>query len=409
MAEASQVASPKGNAQCPRIKVAVASAAPFWAFDLARQMERLGHLARLYTAYPRFKVDGLPAGKVSTFPWLMGPATIAGRFGMLGLRERLNMRAIETFDRWMAARVEPCEVFHCLSSFGLESHRAARARHGALTVCDRGSSHIVFQNEILREEYARFDIPFRGTDQRILDRELAEYEFCDLISVPSSFAMRSFLEYGVPREKLRLNPYGVDLSMFHPMPKRDSVFRILFVGSISIRKGIAYLLEAAKRAAIAGLDLVLIGSMDDDTKKTVGNCGVPLRHLGVLPRGELAGHYSQASVLVLPSIEDGFGLVMAQAMACGVPVIATTNTGAEDLFTDRIEGFIVPIRDAAAIADKLVFLHEHPDIRDAMGAAALARVQSLGGWSSYGERMAAMYQTALAGRRLNQADANSVR
>ncbi len=380
------------------MKICVASAGRFHAFDLARQMERLGHLTRLYTAYPRFKVDGLPAAKVSTFPWLMGPATLAGRFGLPGLRERLNLAAIETFDRWMAARLAPCEAFHCLSSFGLQSHRAARARHGALTVCDRGSSHITFQNEILREEYARFDIPYRGTDARIVERELAEYEFCDLISVPSGFSLRSFVEKGVPREKLRLNPYGVDLSMFHPMPKRDAVFRVLFVGSISIRKGIAYLLEAVKRAAIGALDLVLIGDVDKDAARVLAKCDMPLRHLGVLPRAELAEHYSQASVLVLPSIEDGFGLVMAQAMACGVPVIATTNTGAEDLFSDGVEGFIVPIRDGAAIADKIVFLYEHPEVRDAMGAAALARVRALGGWNSYGERMAAMYQAALAAR-----------
>jgi glycosyltransferase involved in cell wall biosynthesis len=378
------------------MKVAVASVGRFHAFDLARQMERLGHLTRLYTAYPRFKVDGLPAAKVSTFPWIMGPATLAGRFGLPGLRERLNFSIIETFDRWMAERLAPCEVFHCLSSFGLESHRAARARHGALTVCDRGSSHIVFQNEILREEYARFDIPYRGTDVRILERELAEYEFCDLISVPSSFSLRSFVEKGVPRDKLRLNPYGVDLSMFHPMPKRDSVFRVLFVGSISIRKGIAYLLEAVKRAAIPALELVMIGQVDKDAERIVAKCDLPLRHLGVLPRAELAEHYSQASVLVLPSLEEGLALVQAQAMACGVPVIATVNTGAENLFTNGVEGFIVPIRDGAAIADKIVFLYEHPVVHDAMGAAALARVRALGGWNSYGEQMAAMYQAALA-------------
>ncbi|MFZ0658365.1 MAG: glycosyltransferase family 4 protein, partial [Candidatus Binataceae bacterium] len=259
-------------------------------------------------------------------------------------------------------------------------------------------SHIRFQNEILREEYARFDIPFAGTNARILERELAEYEFCDLISVPSTFSLRSFIEQGVPREKLRLNPYGVDLAMFRPTPKRDSVFRVLFVGSISIRKGVGYLLEAVRRASISELDLVLIGHMDAEVKKTIDSSGVAPRHVGILPRARLAEQYSQASVLVLPSIEDGFGLVMAQAMACGVPVIATTNTGAEDLFTDGSEGFIVPIRDPDAIGAKLVYLYEHPEARDAMGAAALARVRAIGGWNSYGEKMAAMYQSALAER-----------
>ncbi|MGB6553518.1 MAG: glycosyltransferase family 4 protein, partial [Candidatus Binataceae bacterium] len=153
-----------------------------------------------------------------------------------------------------------------------------------------------------------------------------------------------------------------------------------------------------RRASIPELDLVLIGHMDADAKKAVDKSGIPLRHLGVLARAQLAEHYSQASVLVLPSLEEGLALVQAQAMACGVPVIATTNTGAEDLFTDGSEGFIVPIRDPDAIGAKLIYLYEHPEARDAMGAAALARVRAIGGWNSYGEKMAAMYQSALEER-----------
>ncbi len=380
------------------MKIAIASAGRFHAFDLARQMERLVYLDRLYTAYPRFKVDGLPTSKVSTSPWLMVPAAIAGRFGLNAVRDRLNLAAIESFDRWMAGRIEPCDVFHCLSQFGMISHRAARERFGALTICDRGSSHILYQDAILHEEYERLGVRYPGIPARLLERELAEYEYCDLITVPSSFVMRSFVERGVARDKLRLNPYGVDLSMFHPMPKRDAVFRVLFVGSVSVRKGIAYLFEAVKRAAIAGGDLVLAGAVDPEMQAIVERTQVPFRQLGAVPRAQLAEHYSQASVLVLPSLEEGLALVQAQAMACGVPVIATTNTGAEDLFTDGVEGFIVPIRDPDAIAEKLVYLHEHPEARDAMGTAALARVQSLGGWNSYGERMAGIYRAALEAR-----------
>ena len=84
--------------------------------------------------------------------------------------------------------------------------------------------------------------------------------------------------------------------------------------------------------------------------------------------------YSQGSVLVLPSIEEGLALVQAQAMACGLPVIATTNTGAENLFSDSVEGFIVPIRNPVAIRDKVEWMIGHPIERTDMGAAALQRV-----------------------------------
>ncbi len=361
-------------------------------------MERLGHLRSLYTAYPLFKVDGLPREKVRTLPWLMGASYLLGRLGLTRTRDRINAVTIESFDRWMASRLEPCDVFHCLSSFGAASHRAARERYGALTVCDRGSSHILFQDDILRNEYERVGIPYSGIDPRTIERELAEYEFCDLVTVPSTFAMRSFIEKGVDREKLRLNSYGVDLGMFHPMPKRDCTFRVLFVGAISIRKGVPYLLEAVKQVAIPEIEVVLVGALDPGMNSLLAPYIGAFRHAGVVARSLLSEFYSQASVLVLPSVEEGLALVMAQAMACGLPVIATSNTGAEDLFTDGAQGFIVPIRSPTAIAEKLAYLYENPDAREMMGAAALERVRSISGWDSYGAKMAACYEEALAHR-----------
>ena len=88
----------------------------------------------------------------------------------------------------------------------------------------------------------------------------------------------------------------------------------------------------------------------------------------------------------MPSIEEGLALVQGQAMACGLPVIATTNTGAEDLFTDGVEGFIVPIRDPEAIREKLLRLYHDPELREEMSRAALSRVQSMAGWDDYGVR-----------------------
>ena len=132
------------------------------------------------------------------------------------------------------------------------------------------------------------------------------------------------------------------------------------------------------------------------------------RYIGAVPRAELRKHYSQASVLVLPSIQDGFGLVQAQAMACGVPVIATENTGAADLFTDGVEGFIVPIRDARAIREKILALYENPATREEMGEAALAQVRKIGGWDDYGARSAEYYREALE-MKAGGANADSLR
>ena len=107
-------------------------------------------------------------------------------------------------------------------------------------------------------------------------------------------------------------------------------------------------------------------------------------------------------IVVIRPIEDGLALVQAQAMACGVPVIATKHTGSEDLFSNGVEGFVVPIRDAEAIAGKIRLLHDQPDLQKEMSQAALQRVKHLGGWDAYGNRITEVYRNALQEREENK-------
>jgi glycosyltransferase involved in cell wall biosynthesis len=91
-------------------------------------------------------------------------------------------------------------------------------------------------------------------------------------------------------------------------------------------------------------------------------------------------------------------LVQAEAMACGCPVIGSTNSGAEDLYTDGVEGFIVPIRDARAIEERMQLLADKPELQREMGAAALRRVRSIGGWAEYGDRWEELLLQLTSGR-----------
>jgi len=381
------------------MKVGISSAGRFHTFDLARQLELRGYLSRLYTAYPRWKVDDIPTLKVNTFPWLVASQFALRRLGLRVAAEHLNPIAIGTFDRWMARRIDSFDIFHSLSCFAVESHQVAR-HLGALTICDRGSSHILYQDRILREEYRHWNLPFSGNNPRLIDREVAEYDFCDLICVPSRFTYRSFVEMGVPEAKLRKVTYGVDVRLFRPVAKHDRIFRVIYAGALSLRKGILYLLQALDGLKLPHFEVWLIGSMLPEMRDLLAKfeARTRFRYLGQIPRTDMYKYYSQGSVLVLPSIEEGLALVQAQAMACGLPVIATANTGAEDLFTGGVEGLIVPIRDSEAIREKLLYLYENPRVRDEMAAAAMRRVQALGGWGTYGEQMAAVYQAALAER-----------
>jgi len=360
-------------------------------------MHKRGALTAIYSGYPWFKLrdEGLPRHAVRTFPYLHAPyMRLAPRFTPARLLWEWQDRV--WFDRHVARTLPSCDAFCGLSGSGLHSGRVAQSR-GAKYVCDRGSTHIRVQDRILREEYDRQGIRFSGIDPRVIEREEAEYEAADLITIPSTFAMRTFVESGVFPQKLRLVPYGVDLRSFYSCAKRkENDFHILFVGGISVRKGIRYLAEAFHQLECKYKRLTLVGSVSPEMK----NLTTQMRDN---PRISIMGHVQQyrlkeimstSHVMVLPSVEDGFGLVQAQAMACGCPVIASENTGAQDLFTDGKEGFIVPTRDSNAISSRLQQLSDDPELWRGMSEAALQRVKSLEGWEQYGETMYRIFSEA---------------
>jgi len=354
-------------------------------------MQRHECLARLYTAYPSFKVDRPLRSLVRTSPWLYSLQLLVQRLGWHRAAELLNWPTVESFDRWVAKQVEACDVLVHLSSFGLHTLRQAK-QFGARIVCDRGSSHILYQDEIVADEYSCHGLQYRPIDSRIVEKELHEYAEADLVTVPSTFAYRSFVEKGVTAQKLRKLPYGVDVSLFRPLPKEDDRFRVLFVGGYSIQKGIGYLFEAVRTLAQKGLvDVWLVGNASQEAKEILRRNADIFTDKGFHPRAKLSWFYSQASVLVLPSIQEGLALVQAQAMACGLPVIATHNTGAGDLYTNGVEGFIVPIRDPKAIRYRIEWMLDNPVKRQEMGNAALRRALQLNGWNKYGDSAVSIY------------------
>lgn len=366
----------------------------FHHFELARQLERRGHLDRIYSTWPwaRLKREGLPREKVATFPWIHGPEMLLRRYGAdpAWLLDVVGYNNALLFDRWTNRAVERApapDVLVAISGSSLATGRSVQRRGGRF-VCDRGSTHQQFQDRIVSEEYRRWGVTHAVTDPRDTRREMDIYDIADAITVPSSFAAASFVEEGVPREKVHVIPYGVRLENFsrvgEPPPDR---FEVLFVGSVSLRKGVPYLLEAFGRLSSGAKRLRVVGSVSPEMRGVLGR--LPQEHvefLGSVPQGQLPMLMSTSHVMVLPSIEEGLALVQGQALACGCPVIATTNTGAEDLFTDRVEGFILPVRRTDLLTEALQRLSDDPELQQRMSEAALRNVDALGGWDSYGQR-----------------------
>lgn len=383
------------------MRVTLSTISKFHTFDLARQLVRLGVLERLFTGRPRWKMrdEGLPFEKVSTFPVFQTVFEGVGRLGITRypLQGRLNHLCHQTLDRYVARNIPPCDVYHALVYCGL--HSGARAKDaGAKWICDAPTPHTAVQEQLLMEEYARVGLPYPEKDAALVEYELDSYHGSDRIIVGSHFARRTFVARGIPEEKVVVVPYGADLRRFHPVHvRRDDSFRVLFVGQLSVRKGIHDLARAARLAALPGLTLTFVGAVQPETSRLLaGAADVGVEVVGARPKAELPSFYSWADVMVLPSISEGFGYVICEALACGCPVIASEQTGAENIVTDGVNGFVVPIRSPEAIADRLVWLYDHLAERLAMRQAAVEAVRNLGGWDDYGDSMLDVYNNVLA-------------
>lgn len=265
-------------------------------------------------------------------------------------------------------------------------HKAKKT--GAVCLLNYSLAHHRFTRNYLREEAVRqpgFADTLNSHDRPgWLERRLdGEIELADHILVGSSFARESFIAEGVPPDKLMVIPYGADKRLFElPRWKENEGdgLRMLFVGQLTQRKGISYLLEAARRTAAKGDTLILVGQIQGS-----GKALAPYRdyfsHIPHIPPVELREIYRQADVFVFPTLVEGMGLVVLEAMASGLPVITTPN-GPGDIVRDGIEGFLVPPREADAIVERLEILRNKPELRREMGRRARERA-AMFTWEAY--------------------------
>ena len=368
-------------------------------FHLARQLQRNGVLEALYTGYPHFKLkdeQGIPPGKIKSFPWVRTPYMMRGRLGLdkwEWLNKEWEWLDQQTIDHYTASKIIHPTILVALSASGLNAGIKAKSL-GGYYICDRGSSHISFQNEILKEEYRKWGFKFCGVDPRIIQKEELEYETCDTITIPSEFVKRSFLEKGIPESKLTKVVYGARLERFKKVAEPEaSKFTILWVGAVNIRKGFMYLLKAFQSLKHPHKELIVIGNVEPEIKQLLNNEDISgIQFLGTVDNGQLPKYYSTAHVFVLPSIEDGFGMVMGEALGCGCPVIATNHTGAEDLFEDGKEGFIVPVRSVELLKNRLQLLMDDTGKQKQMADAGIEKVKSIGGWNSYGDEFTSLIE-----------------
>lgn len=223
-----------------------------------------------------------------------------------------------------------------------------------------------------------------------------ELQLADHIFVASAMTKKSLLDEGIKEEKISVIPYGAPRDYFQPQTKPDKKFRALFVGRVGPRKGVHYLLQAWQKLQLPSAELLLIGTNEFPANWFAQYEDI-CHYLPCIPHECLQQYYSCASVFVFPSLVEGFGLVLLEAMACGIPVITTPNTAGVDFITDGVEGFIIPIRDVEALQEKLNWCYENPQELAVMGQAARKKAEQLT-WDLYRQRLVTEVQDVMSNK-----------
>jgi len=301
---------------------------------------------------------------------------------------------------WIASQwVGKCDIFHFVSSIGYYSGRKAK-REGAILICDERTEYPDFQRQIIEEEYDKLEIKFNPPGLLYDDKIKSEYALSDYIILPSSYAKQTFIDAGFKPKKIFVVPYGINLQQFHPVGenyKSDNIFRIIYVGQIIPRKGVHYLIEAFERLKLSKTELLLIGPIDESMKSFIDKrtkYNSKIKAIGAVPKIELSKYYSRGSVFVLPSLADSRGLVVSEAMGCGLPVIVTENTGSKEIVRDGKDGFIIPIRDVDVLMERICFLYKNKSICKQMGKSSKLRVQEFT-WQRYEEQILKVYKKVI--------------
>jgi glycosyltransferase involved in cell wall biosynthesis len=305
------------------------------------------------------------------------------------------------YDNMIAKRLPPSTIFHGCTSACLASLEVAK-RNGSITLVESASRHPKHWAQTEVEESRHFGVDTSdgsgNLGRGIMGRQEEEYRRCDRIVVPSTVARQSYEEFGYG-EKTEVVLTGVDADFFVPKAvakaadPKPSTFRVCYVGRVELSKGLGYLLQAWKRLCLPNAELVLVGAVNEHMRALLREYGGgSVRVTGYLFAPELRLQYQNADLFVLPSPNEGLAQVMLEAMACGLPVVATEMSGARDCITDSKEGMIVPSRNVDALCDSIRWCYEHREEARAMGVAARARVEREFTLEHYNQRVIALYR-----------------
>lgn len=278
---------------------------------------------------------------------------------------------------------KPVDIYHCHSAHSLQGIKKAKEL-GAVTILQRDSSHVLSMiewceegNTIWRNKYPQCCSDLRARTN--LDLQLGEYEEADYILLASGLEKQSFIDRGVPEQKIKKIPFAVDFNKFKPLNKQHE-FGVVLGGGESIRKGYPEANEVCKKA------------------------NVPLHIVPNHPRGAdfMVNELNKYDVCLATTREDGYPCLVQEAMACGLVPIVSNRNGVKDLIKNGVNGYVISLTrldtTIKKIAVILTFLKDNPCIRKEMGLRAREAV-SKRTWEDYGNNIAKFYEEIIRGKK----------
>lgn len=256
-------------------------------------------------------------------------------------------------------------------------------------ILDVSIGHPLFKEEIfsaIKAKYPEWQDFIISKKSQYIRNELAEIELADMIVVPSTFVRDTYIQYGVPNDKIRINPFGTDINYFkfkfHSKKKPDELI-FLFFGSLNARKGLPWLLKVWEKVNNNFNAQLIIAGFGSLPAQIVLPKNVKL--LGKVAPQDRCALYHQADVFVFPSFFEGFAQVQIEAAACGLPLIVTYNSGGAEIVEDGKNGFIIEIEDEHSLEIAINYFLEYPEIIPEMGLISRTKAETFT-WDAYGKR-----------------------
>lgn len=357
-------------------KINIVSPGRFHVCDLARELDKNGWDIKFYSFVPnkRAMTFGLPSKCNKSVLIFIAPFLLLQKFINKQWTKQLRIYMQDIITSFYMRK---CDILIAMSGDFVHTVNKAKSK-GAIIILERGSKHILEQKKVLES------IPSLKGTHPVLDsnvkRELKDYQNADYISIATQHVYNSFITQGFDPDKLFVNPYGVDLSMFSFIPNIKKDYDVIMVGGWSWRKGCDLIVEAIKKTNYSFLHVGGLVDLPFPSDKQ-------FTHIPAVDQKQLVKYYNRAKIFILPSREEGLAMVQAQAIACNLPLVGSKDSGAEDLkmLVDKPE-FITIIKEytpAALIEAMHIAMNKSKELKgESYAGNAIVNLT----WKAYGKR-----------------------